>query len=78
MTNDNLTARVSMSLEKIRPYLQSDGGDITLIEVTDDMTVKVKLVGACHGCPHSMQTLKGGVEQVIRKEVPEIREVILV
>ena len=78
MTNDNLTERVSTALEKIRPYLQSDGGDITLIEVTDDMTVKVKLTGACHGCPHSMQTLKGGVEQVIRKEVPEIREVISV
>jgi len=78
MTNDNLTERVSKALEKIRPYLQSDGGDITLIEVTDDMTVKVKLTGACHGCPHSMQTLKGGVEQVIRKEVPEIREVISV
>ena len=78
MTNDNLTERVSKALEKIKPYLQSDGGDITLIEVTDDMTVKVKLTGACHGCPHSMQTLKGGVEQVIRKEVPEIREVISV
>jgi len=78
MTNDNLTARVSKALEKIRPYLQSDGGDIMLVEVTDDMTVKVKLTGACHGCPHRMQTLKGGVEQVIRQDVPEIREVVSV
>ena len=78
MADDNLTARVSKALEKIRPYLQSDGGDITLIEVTDDKTVKVKFAGACHGCPHRMQTLKGGVEQVIRNEVPEIREVISV
>ena len=78
MTNDNLTARVSNALNKVRPYLQSDGGDIMLIEVTDDMKVKVKLTGACHGCPHSMQTLKAGVEQAIRKEVPEIREVISV
>ena len=77
MTND-ITTRVSKALEKIRPYLQSDGGDITLIEVTDDMTVKVKLTGACHGCPYSMQTLKAGVEQAIKKEVPEIREVISV
>ena len=75
MTND-ITTRVSKALEKIRPYLQSDGGDIMLIEVTDDMTVKVKLTGACHGCPYSMQTLKAGVEQAIKKEVPEIREVI--
>ena len=78
MTNENLTARVLKALEKVRPYLQSDGGDITLIEVTDDMTVKVELTGACHGCPYSMQTLKAGVEQAIKKEVPEIREVISV
>jgi len=78
MTNENLTARVSAALDKVRPYLQSDGGDIMLVEVTDDMTVKVKLTGACHGCPHRMQTLKGGVEQVIRQDVPEIREVVSV
>jgi Fe-S cluster biogenesis protein NfuA len=72
----SLTERVAEALDKIRPYLQSDGGDIELLEVTDDLSVKVKLTGACHGCPYSMQTLKAGVEQVIRKEVPEIREVI--
>jgi Fe-S cluster biogenesis protein NfuA len=75
---DDITTRVSKALEKVRPYLQSDGGDIMLVEVTDDMTVKVKFTGACHGCPHRMQTLKGGVEQFIRQEVPEIREVVLV
>ena len=78
MTGDNLVTRVSKALEKVRPYLQSDGGDITLVEVTDDMTVKVQLTGACHGCPYSMQTLKAGVEQAIKKEVPEIKEVISV
>ena len=72
----SIRERVSEALEKIRPYLQSDGGDIELLEVTDDLLVKVKLTGACHGCPYSMQTLKAGVEQVILKEVPEIREVI--
>jgi Fe-S cluster biogenesis protein NfuA len=76
MTDNNITPRVLAALEKVRPYLQSDGGDIELIEVTDEMTVKVRLTGACHGCPYSMQTLKAGVEQVIKKEVPEIREVI--
>jgi len=68
--------RVVKALERIRPYLQSDGGDIELLEVTDEFSVKVKLTGACHGCPYSMQTLKAGVEQAIIKEVPEIKRVI--
>jgi len=72
----SIKTRVLNALERVRPYLQSDGGDIDLIDVTDDMTVKVKLTGACHGCPYSMQTLKAGVEQAIMKEVPEIRRVI--
>ena len=68
--------RVIKALNKVRPYLQSDGGDIELIDVSDDMEVKVKLTGACHGCPYSVQTLKAGVEQAIMKEVPEIKRVI--
>jgi Fe-S cluster biogenesis protein NfuA len=72
----SIKERVMNALERVRPYLQSDGGDIDLIDVTEDMTVKVKLTGACHGCPYSMQTLKAGVEQAIMKEVPEIRRVI--
>ncbi len=77
MTDLNIIKeRVLKALERVRPYLQNDGGDITLIDVTDDMTVKVRLTGACHGCPFSMQTLKAGVEQAIMKEVPEIKRVI--
>jgi Fe-S cluster biogenesis protein NfuA len=72
----SIKERVVKALEKVRPYLQSDGGDIDLLDVTDDMTVKVKLTGACHGCPYSMQTLKAGVEQAIMKEVPEIKRVV--
>ncbi len=68
--------RVIKGLNRVRPYLQSDGGDIELIDVNDDMEVKVKLTGACHGCPYAMQTLKAGVEQAIMKEVPEIKRVI--
>jgi Fe-S cluster biogenesis protein NfuA len=68
--------RVIKALDKVRPYLQSDGGDIELLEITEDLSVKVRLTGACHGCPYSMQTLKAGVEQVIIKEVPEIKRVI--
>jgi Fe-S cluster biogenesis protein NfuA len=72
----SIRERVAKALERVRPYLQSDGGDIDLIDVTEDGTVKVKLKGACHGCPYSLQTLKAGVEQAIMKEVPEIKRVI--
>lgn len=76
MDTNSIRERVMKALERVRPYLQSDGGDIDLIDVTEDMTVKVKLKGACQGCPYSMQTLKAGVEQAIMKEVPEIKRVI--
>ncbi len=72
----NIKERVINALDRVRPYLQSDGGDIELLEITEDLSVKVKLTGACHGCPYSMQTLKAGVEQAIMKEVPEIKRVI--
>jgi Fe-S cluster biogenesis protein NfuA len=76
--NKNIKERVLKALESIRPYLQSDGGDIQLIDVTEDYTVRVKLQGACHGCPYSIQTLKAGVEQALIKEVPEIKSVVSV
>lgn len=68
--------RVEKALEKIRPYLVADGGDIALVDITDDMVVKVELKGACNGCPFSVQTLKAGVEIAVKKEVPEIKEVV--
>ena len=70
--------QVEAALEMIRPYLKADGGDITLIDVSDDFVVKVKLQGACQGCPMSFQTLKGGVEMVVKRSVPEIVEVVAV
>ncbi len=70
-----LLSRIDRALDKIRPFLQADGGDISLIDVTDDMVVKVKLEGACFGCPFSQQTLKSGVEQALLKEIPELKEV---
>lgn len=76
MPENNVKERVKKALDRVRPYLQSDGGDIELIEVTEDLSVKVRLTGACHGCPYSMQTLKAGVEQALMKEVPEIKRVI--
>jgi len=73
---ETIKERVEKALEKIRPYLISDGGDISIVEITDDMVVRVEMKGACHGCPFSMQTLKAGVEMAVRNEVPEIREVV--
>lgn len=70
--------RINDVLAKIRPYLEADGGDISLIEVTDDLVIKVKLHGACDGCPFSFQTLKAGVEQALKKEIPDIQEVVAV
>ncbi|MFN8240088.1 MAG: NifU family protein [Bacteroidales bacterium] len=73
--SNSLRERVLNVLERVRPYLQSDGGDISLVDITSDNRVRVKLQGACHGCPFSLQTLKAGVEQALIKEVPEIRSV---
>ena len=66
---------VEQALEKIRPFLQRDGGDIQLIDVTEDGIVKVQLTGACQGCPMSQMTLKQGVERALMKEVPGVKEV---
>jgi len=65
---------VEQALEKIRPMLQRDGGDIELVEVKDGV-VKVRLTGACKGCPMSQMTLKQGVEKMLLKEVPGLKEV---
>ncbi len=71
-----LKERVEIALEKIRPYLVADGGDIAIVDITEDMVLKVELKGACHGCPFSLQTLKAGVEMAVKNEVPEIKEVV--
>ena len=63
--------RVAHVIERIRPAVQMDGGDIELVDVVDGI-VKLRLVGACHGCPSSMMTLKMGIERAIRSEVPVI------
>ncbi len=68
--------RINESIEMVRPYLVADGGDIRFVELTDDMVVKVELLGACGSCSYSIQTLKNGVEQAMRKQIPEIKEVV--
>ena len=70
--------QVEKALDKIRPALQRDGGDVELVEVGDDGVVKVKLTGACGGCPMSQVTLKQGIERVLKQEVPSVKEVVSV
>jgi Fe-S cluster biogenesis protein NfuA len=76
MTSDELKFNVEKALEEIRPFLQSDGGDIELISIDNDTSVKVKLQGACVGCTVNQMTLKSGVEMTIKKYAPQIEEVI--
>ncbi|MDC6365488.1 MULTISPECIES: NifU family protein [Flavobacteriaceae] len=76
MTSEEIKSNVEKALEEIRPFLQSDGGDITLISIDDDNSVKVRLEGNCIGCSVNQMTLKSGVEMTIKKYAPQIQEVI--
>ena len=67
--------KVEEVLNKVRPYLQADGGDIELVDITDDDIIKVKLTGACHGCPMSQMTLRAGVERALMSELPDVKRV---
>ena len=76
MTGEELRTNVEKALQEIRPFLQSDGGDISLISIDNENSVKVKLEGACVGCTVNQMTLKSGVEMTIKKYAPQIEEVI--
>ncbi|HIJ57071.1 MAG TPA: NifU family protein [Deltaproteobacteria bacterium] len=67
--------KVEAALNKIRPMLQADGGDVELVEVGEDGLVKVRLQGACAGCPMSQMTIKNGVEKILKEQVPEVSSV---
>jgi Fe-S cluster biogenesis protein NfuA len=69
---------VERALNEIRMFLQADGGDVELIDVSEEGVVKVKLQGACFGCPMSLVTLKSGIERLLKREIPQIKEVIAV
>ena len=70
--------KVENALEKVRPSLQADGGDVQLVGVDEDGIVKVRLTGACGGCPMSQMTLKMGIEKVLKQNVPEIKGLVSV
>ena len=69
---------VQKAIDKVRPGLQADGGDVELVDVTPEGVVKVKLTGACRGCPMSQMTLKMGIEKIIKQQVPSVKEVVSV
>jgi Fe-S cluster biogenesis protein NfuA len=73
-----LKEKVQRALEKVRPSLQADGGDVQLVDVDENGVVKVKLMGACGGCPMSQMTLKMGIEKVLKQNVPEVKSVVSV
>lgn len=73
-----LIKKVEQSLDTLRPYLNKDGGDVEVIDITDDGVVQVKLMGACESCPQSFMTMKAGIEEAVKKAVPQIESVVSV
>ncbi len=69
---------VQKAIDSIRPSLQADGGDVELVDVSEDGIVKVRLTGACRGCPMSQMTLKMGIEKAIKKQIPAVKEIVAV
>jgi Fe-S cluster biogenesis protein NfuA len=76
--NNDIVKKIEHALDDIRPYLRSDGGDISFLSIDENYEVRVKLMGACENCPMSFQTMKSGVEKAIQKAVPEVKKVITV
>jgi Fe-S cluster biogenesis protein NfuA len=76
MTHDELIEKIEIALEEIRPFLNSDGGDISLVSIEDEKHVKVRFEGACTGCSVNQMTLKAGVETTIKKYAPQIETVV--
>ncbi len=71
-TDKDFLLRIEGALDQIRPYLEADGGNVKVLEVSEDMVLKLELLGACGSCPMSAMTLKAGVEQAVLKAVPEL------
>jgi Fe-S cluster biogenesis protein NfuA len=72
---NDLIKKVEDALDQVRPYLQADGGNVSILEITPDHVVKLELLGACKSCSMSMMTLKAGIEESIKRSVPEIKAV---
>ena len=75
LDKEELTVKINRSLDQLRPFLHADGGDMELVEITDDGIVRVRLMGACSDCSMSLMTLKAGLEEAVKKIAPEIKSV---
>lgn len=78
LNKKELTEKVNVALEQLRPYLNEDGGDMELVDITDEGVVQVRLLGACSDCSMSLMTLKAGLEEAVKKVAPEITAVVAV
>lgn len=78
LSQKEIKEKIEQALNSVRPFLQADGGDVMLVDVDDSMVVKLKLLGACGTCDISHMTMKAGIEESIRKLLPEIKEVIAI
>ncbi len=76
--NIELRERVEKSLDTMRPYLKDDGGNVEIVEITEELVVRLKLVGACSTCPQSFMTMKAGIEEAVKRAVPEIKSVVAI
>ena len=78
MDKELIKEKVLGAMEQLRPFMNADGGDVEFVEIKDDGVVVVRLLGACSGCSMSMMTLKAGLEEAVKKEVPEVKEVVAI
>ena len=75
---NDILERVEASLDTMRPYLTDDGGNVEVVDITSDMVVRVKLLGNCSTCPQSFMTMKAGIEEAVKRAVPEVKGVIAI
>jgi len=78
MTDTEIVDKIEASLDTMRPYLRDDGGNVEIVDITDDGVLRLRLMGACSSCPQSFMTMKAGIETAIRQAVPEIKSVIAI
>jgi len=78
MTDTDILDKIEASLDTMRPYLKDDGGNVEIVDITDEGVLRLRLIGACSSCPQSFMTMKTGIEIAVRQAVPEIKSVIAV
>lgn len=74
-TKEDIVSKVEKALDSIRPYLETDGGNVKVLDVDENMVVRLELLGACGNCPMSLMTMKAGIEETIKRQVPEVKDV---